>query len=336
MVTIDMVAKKAGVSKAAVSYAFSGSKKISENTRRRILQVAAEMSYFPNRNAQLLRKERSKRIGLFIPRFSGSYYMYLVESISMALEALGYQLVINLLRGTNEERIADIAGANIDAAIIHAVFNEGSYYDKLATVMEDRGTPMVYLIAEPRGRRCSGVGMNDFLAFSWMVDHLVEMGHKKIVYIGGCDSYNYEEVRRYEGFEAAVKRHGIEMLDKWEYIGDDPCEWVGYQVVRANFPKLTEKHDAFCCANDPLAIGWIKALNSFGYTVPKDISVTGYDNLVPAQLFEMNLTTLCNYVSRMGKIAAEEAVRLIDPAEEGHRIIIDSELVKGETVAVRA
>lgn len=334
MVTIEMVAKRAGVSKAAVSYAFSGSKKISADTRNRILQIAAEMNYVPNRNAQLLRKEKCKRIGLFIPRFSGSYYMYLVESISMSLDALGYQLEVNIMNGSTQDRIRDIVGANIDAAIIHAPFDEEEAYDKLVSIMEDKGIPMVFFITEPRGERCSGVMMDNFTAFSSMADYLIETGHKKIIYIGG--STNYEEIKRFEGFEATMKRHGIKILDKWDYIGDDPCEWVGYQVVRAKFPQLSERPDAFCCANDPLAIGCIKALNSFGYTIPKDISVTGYDNLIPAQLFEMKLTTLCNHVSRMGKIAAEEAIRLMNPKEKGQKIIIDSELVKGETVAVRA
>lgn len=333
MVTIDMVAKRAGVSKAAVSYAFSGSHKISEDTRVRILQIAAEMNYVPNRNAQLLRREKSKHIGLFIPRFSGSYYMYLAESLSMTLDSLGYQLEIHILRGSTQERICEIAGSNIDAAIINDPFNNSESFERLAKIMGDRDIPMVFFASEAVNERCSSVMMDNSTAFSWMADYLIETGHKKIIFIGGCT--NFEERKRFEGFEASMKSHGMPIFDKWDYIGDDPCEWVGYQVVRAKFPQLTEKPDAFCCANDPLAIGCIKALNSFGYTVPKDVSVTGFDNLIPAQLFEMKLTTLSNQVTRMGKIAAEEAVRLLRSGEKGNTIITDSELIKGETVAVR-
>lgn len=333
MVTIDMVAKRAGVSKAAVSYAFSGSKKISEETRSRILNIAAEMNYVPNRNACLLRREKSKHIGLFIPRFSGSYYMYLIESLSMTLDALGYQLDIHILRGNTQERIYDIAGANIDVAILNDVFVDNDAYAKLANIMNDKGVPIVYFASKPINDNGTGVLADNFTAFSWMADYLIETGHKKIIFIGG--RRNYEEHMRYEGFEAAMKKNNMPVFDKWDYIGDDPCEWVGYQVVRAKFPQLAEKPDAFCCANDPLAIGCIKALNSFGYSVPKDISVTGFDNLIPAQLFEMKLTTLSNPVARMAKIAAEEAVRLIKEGGKGNVIVSECELIKGETVAVR-
>lgn len=119
MVTIEQIAKRAGVSKTTVSYAFSGSKKISAETREKILSIADEMNYVPNRNAQLLRRERTFKIGLFLTSFSGSYFMYLVESINTTLDLLGYRLEIHILRGNIHEKICDIAGSNVDAAIIH-------------------------------------------------------------------------------------------------------------------------------------------------------------------------------------------------------------------------
>lgn len=333
MVTIEQIAKRAGVSKTTVSYAFSGSKKISAETREKILSIADEMNYVPNRNAQLLRRERTFKIGLFLTGFSGSYFMYLVESINTTLDLLGYRLEIHFLRGNIHEKLCDIAGSNVDAAIIHDPFESEADLERLSAIMKERNIPMVTVGTEMAASNASCVKMNGFKSFVDIVDYLFETGHRKILFLGGKSSA--DERQRYKGFCEGMRKHKLAIFDTWDYIGDDPCEWVGYQVIRAKFPQLTEKPDAICCANDTLAIGCIKALQSFGYTVPNDISVTGFDDLIPAKLFELNLTTMSNQVVRMGKIAAEEAVRLLKKGEKPKVIVAESELIKGETIAVR-
>ncbi len=334
MITMDIIAKKAGVSKAAVSYAFSGSSKISKETREHILKIADEYNYVPNRSAQLLRRNKSRRIGLFIPRFSGSYYMYLIESIYMFLNSLDYQLDVHILRGDINDRINDIAGAVVDAAIVQEPFNDASAaLKKLSGIMKERQIPLVFLGCKKVCDYASYINMNNTAAISEITDYLIATGHKKIIFIGNI--YATDDYERYNGFMQSMGHNKIPIMDIWKYKDDDPNEWAGYQLVKSKFPNLKENPDAFCCSNDPLAIGCIKALLSFGYSVPKDISVTGFDNLIPANLFDQKLTTFSNPVSKIGKIAAEEAVRRIEQGEKNNVIVVDSEFVKGDTVAVR-
>lgn len=334
MVTISDVAKAAGVSKAAVSYALSGSKKVSEKTREKILNVATELNYIPNKNALILRSGKTHKVGLFITYFSGSYFMYLTESISKACELVGYNLDVHIVKCHNaQDMISEILYSNIDIAIVLYRFNEEDE-KYLADTIFQKGKSIVFLASANCYDHASGVVINNIGSFAQMADYLYETGHRKIVYLGGFE--NTDERERYEGLKKGLNQHNTDIYDIWDYADTDPNEWVGFHITKANFQKIVELPDAICCANDPLAIGCIKALKTFGYNVPRNISVTGFDNLIPAKLCKYKLTTMNNPVSELGKLAVEEAIRLLDPDEKGKIIMIDSQLSKGETVAIRA
>ncbi len=334
MVTISDVAKAAGVSKAAVSYALSGSKKVSEKTREKILNVATELNYIPNKNAMILRSGKTHKVGLFITYFSGSYFMYLTESISKACELDGYNLDVHIVKCHNaQDMISEILYSNIDIAIVQYRFNQKDE-KYLADTIFQKGKSIVFLASANCYDHASGVVINNIGGFAQMADYLYETGHRKIVYLGGFE--NTDERERYEGLKKGLKRHNADIYDIWDYADTDPNEWVGFQITNSHCKKLTTIPDAICCVNDPIAIGCIKALKSVGYNVPRDISVTGFDDLIPAKLCGYKLTTMTNPVGEMGKLAVAEGIRLLDPKESGKYTVIDSHLEKGETVAIRA
>lgn len=334
MVTISEVAKAAGVSKAAVSYALSGSKKVSEKTRERILSVAAELNYIPNKNAIILRNGKTNKAGLFVPYFMGSYFMYLTESVSKACELEGYNLDVHIVKcQTPQDMMSEILYSDFDISIVLYTFNE-SDENYLVESLYQKGKSIVFLWNTNRYVHASSIAINNVDNFITMADYLYETGHRKIVYLGGFK--NMDEIKRYEGLKKGLENHDIEIFNVWDYTDTDPNEWVGFHITKANCQKIVELPDAICCANDPLAIGCIKALKTFGYNVPRDISVTGFDNLIPAKLCNYKLTTMNNPVSELGKLAVEEAIRLLNPEEKGKIIMIDSKLSKGETVAIRA
>ena len=334
MVTICDVAKAAGVSKAAVSYAMSGSDKVSEKTREKILEVAAQLNYIPNKNAQILRKGKSRRAGLFVTYFSGSYFMYLTESASKACLMDGYGLDVHIVKcRTAQDMISEILYSDVDIAIVLYRFTaEDEKY--LTDTLSQRGKSIVFLSSTNSYDHASSVVINNTASFAEMADYLYETGHRKIVDLGGFQ--NTDEKERYEGLKLGLERHNLKIFDIWDYSDTDPNEWVGFQITNSHCNKLTVLPDAICCANDPLAIGCIKALKAFGYNVPRDISITGFDNLIPAKLCSYKLTTMNSPVSELGKLAVEEAIRLLNPDEKGKTVMVDSCISKGETVAIRA
>ncbi len=333
MVTIKDIAELAGVSKASVSYAFSGSNKVSEKTRQRILKIAEEIDYVPNRNARLLKGEKTMKVGLFMSAFKGFFYMSLVESISRTLTSLGYGLEVHIINYNKKRYINEIVGTNIDAAIIHDWFDNEEDTQRLARIMEEKNTPTVFLTYDKCFKKVSSVTMDNYSSFYNIAKYLCKTGNKRVVYLGSTG--NYDERKRFEGFSSAVKNHKIELLERWNYDGGDPSEQAGYQAVISKFPLITEKPDAICCANDELAMGCIKALTLFGYSIPEDISITGFDNLMTSQYFTPKITTAQNPVVKMGRVAAEEAVRLMGAEQYGKIIVIEAEMVEGETVKVR-
>ena len=332
MLTINDVAKAAGVSKATVSYALNGSDKISEATKARILEIAAEMNFVPNKNARILRKGKSMKVGLFIPFFSGSFYMYMIESMYQALRICGYNMEIHILKNMGAELISEIAGSNIDAAVVHHPFSVEEA-DSLVQVMSEKNIPVVFTEFEKVYSKASCVVTDNIGGITKIVEFLISTGHKKIAYFGGRQ--NYDEKKRHEAYRDVMEKHGLPIDDEWQYSGDDPSEWAGYQATRSQYSLLKELPDAICCANDPLAIGCIHALESFGHRIPKDISVTGFDNLIPAKLFEIKLTTIQNPISRMAQLAASEALRLLNPEETGKLTLVEVEFIKGDSTAIR-
>ena len=310
MLTINDVAKAAEVSKATVSYALNGSDKISEATKERIIKIAAEMNFVPNRNAHILGKGKSMKVGQFVPFFSGSYYMYMTESMSQALRICDYNMEIHILKDMGANLISEIAGSNIDAAVVHHHFSLEEA-DALIRIMSERNLPIVFTEFEKVYPKASCIVTDNTGGIIQMVEYLISTGHKKIAYFGGRQ--NYDEKKRHEAYIDTMEKYGLPVMDQWQYSGDDPSEWVGYHAVRSQYPLLKELPDAICCANDTLAIGCIHALESFGHKIPKDISITGFDNLIPAKLSEIKLTTIQNPISRVAQLAASEALRLLNP-----------------------
>ncbi len=333
MVTIKDLAKQAGVSIATVSHALNETGNISAETRKLIQNLALEMNYIPNINAKLMRRKQTKTVGLFVSFFSGSFFMYLTESIYHFLRIRDYDLELHIMKEGGDNLISKLLSSNIDAAILlHYNFDDKDAM-RINDLVAKENMPLVYLDRETTADKSSCVVIDNAVGIKHIVEHLAETGHKKIAYLRGENCY--DDRKRYEAYCEAMSRLHLEIRSEWQFDAMEFTEWASYHYMKSTIPSLTEFPDAICCANDCLAIGCIKALQSFGYQVPNDISVTGFDNLMPAMLSDIPLTTVQYPVSRMGQLAVSETFRLMEPGEKGKLLWTETKFIKQDSTMLR-
>ncbi|HOU14804.1 MAG TPA: LacI family DNA-binding transcriptional regulator [Anaerolineae bacterium] len=279
MPTIKDVARRAGVSITAASYALNATGTISEETRQRILQAAADINYHPNAFARHLKKRKSRTIGVFITRFSGAFYEDILEGIHNAVLQTDYDLIV-CPESQVERRI--FTHRQVDGAIVFDSKIDSDLVLKLAAptfpiVVLDRRLEADYVFPLLIDNRHGVVE-----AF----EHLYRQGLRRLAYVAGAlDSFDNAE--RTETFLGEAARHGLTVAvyqgNFFEESGYDVAQSV---IAAGNLPE------AVFCANDQMAIGFIKAMKEHGLKAPDDIAIVGFDDIRIAQYMQPSLSTI--------------------------------------------
>ena len=327
--TIKDVARLAGVSISTVSNTLNGRKRVSPEKQAAVMEAVRQLGYVPNINAQLLKARRTGNIGLFLPYIDGPFFTSLIQEIYHACADFGYGMFTHVAREfDSQQTAATMLSCNIDAAII---LND-HLLDSEISMLRSRGLPLVF-----KDRRISQCGVSSILmdnsSTEQEVIYLAHTGHKHIAYLRGRNNHDGNE--RYEAFlrgMAAVQLPVDESL-----IMEGQFAWkVAYNCVYSlyQYPKPVMP-DAILCANDEMALGCIAALTDMGYSVPRDVSVLGFDDMGAATC-NPPLTTVRYSMRDFAHMAVEEAVRLIaDPQSEGNCRILPTEMVLRKSVSFR-
>ncbi|WP_264934011.1 LacI family DNA-binding transcriptional regulator [Streptomyces sp. A012304] len=317
------VAAKAGVSRALVSIVFRGQPGASRETRERVLRVADEIGYRPDNAARLLARGRSRTLGVMFTVHQ-TFHADLVEGIYPEAERLGYEV---LLSATGQGRGEAKA---VEALLSHrceAVILLGT--DAAAADLDALGQRTV---AVSVGRRVSqarvdSVHTAEGKGIRQAMDHLVELGHRRIVHIDGGRGPGSAERRR--AYRAAMRRHGLEPEQR--VIPGEHTEQSGIETGRlllaerdAGRPLPT----AVLAGNDRCAMGLLMSLSRAGVEVPRDLSVVGYDDSHLSHLMPIGLTTVRQDAVLMAEHAVRFAVERLENLErEPREAVLDPKLV---------
>ncbi len=310
-VTMQDVADHVGVSKALVSMVFRRVAGPSAETRRRVLEAAEKLGYRPNRSAALLSLRRSHLIGV-MANIRNTFHAELVEDIVAEADAFGYEVVLGAVTPTHGEIavVETLLDFRCEALILL-----GPELDE-ARLAELGGRTSVVVV----GRRtpCPSVDVvrtADARGIGRVVDHLVELGHRRISHLSGGSGTIPND--RKSGYMRAMKRHGL--ADAIDIIDGDFTEHAGILAARELLGRR-KRPTAVCAANDRSAIGLLDELRRSGIDVPGDIAVAGYDDSMLAQLTHIDLTT----VSQEPRQQADRAVRaVVERLDEGRRERLD-------------
>jgi len=325
MATLKEVAERAGISVSTASYVLNGKKKVRPETRERILRAADEVGYIPNQIARGLRTKRSGSIGIIVPDISNEFFPEIVRGIEDYVNQNNYSMILcnsdnNL--GKEQKYINTLIGKDIDGIIF---IGTGKSPDALSAASD---IPIV-LVDRKLGDQLRSVTTNNRLGAFLATEHLIRCGYQSIALLSG-PLYSKTFYDRMSGYMEALKKYGI------HYDENLVCECEmadiqhGYESAKALM--LSGAADAIFSMNDLMALGTLRALWELGVSVPKDISVIGYDDIAYAAISTPALSTVRQPKYEMGWEAAALLMECIEnPAGERRHIELEPSLVLRET-----
>ncbi len=321
---LDDVAARVGVSTASVSLVLRGVPGPSAETRRRVLEAAAELGYRPDRTASLLARRRRHLLGVLLD-VRNAFHAELVDEIHAEADRIGYEVVLSTLaRGRDEERALEtLLDFRCEALLL---LGPDAPAARLAAL--DRQVPVVAV-----GRRAQGVDVvrsADDLGVADAVEHLRSLGHTAVAFVDGGRGAVAAARRR--GYRTAVRRAGLAA----RVIPADHTEQGGIRAGRA-LAAARDRPTAVVASNDRCAVGLQDALVRAGLDVPGDISIVGYDDSSLARLVHVDLTTVDQNPAAQARNAVAAAVERLDGGRTARREVVlrPRLVVRGSTGPVR-
>lgn len=323
--TMADVAARVGVSRQLVSLVLGGRPGPSAVAREQILRAAEEIGYRADTAARLLRRTRSRQIGvLFTMEYSLNAHV--VEAIYPAAAELDYSVVLSAMLATRTEResIDDLLGLRCEALILIGMSAEAP--TDLAKVAEQ--VPVVEIGQRTGAAGTDSVRTADAEGLRQAVDHLVSLGHRDIVHISGGDLPGSPE--RLRGYRKGLRAHGLE--HRIDVLPGDYTEESGVRAARELLARPTLPSAVVAC-NDQCACGLVETLVRAGIDVPRDMSVVGYDDSRTAQLSFLRLTSVRQDAARMARLAVQSVAERLDGGrtESAHLVLTPTLTVRTST-----
>ena len=309
------IADLAGVSQATVSRALRNSPLVREETRNRIQQIARDLNYFVNRNAAGLRTHQSNTIALLLfddtdgtDKKMNLFFLSMLDNITRAAARLGYDVLVSLQQLTDDWHIEYQASHRADGLILLGYGDYAEYREKLAALAA-ANTRFIIWGPITKDQPGHSFGCDNENGGHRATKHLIDLGRRRIAYLGRMARRSPEHAARYDGYARALREGGLEPDDRLR-VPTDNSESLGYEAVQ----QLLERGDSFdaiFAVTDLIAIGAMRALRDAGLRVPDDVSVVGFDDMPLAAYVTPRLTTVQQNAQMAGDGLVEGIVNLI-------------------------
>lgn len=312
--TIADVARRAGVSPAAVSFAINNRPGVGEETRARILQAAKELGWQPSASARALTEARARAVGLVIARDLDeleldAFFVRFLGGIERALAPSDYALLLHVQPGSGDVDLDTYGRLAAAGRVDGFVLTDVRLDDARFRLLEDAGMPAV-VAGHPVGE-CPfpWVETQHAEGMAAAVDHLVGAGHRRIGFLGADAALEHVAVRR-RRWEEALRARGVEP-GRAEHgdAGDPAGERAAGRLLDASV-----RPSAVVCTSDRLAIALLAAARERGLAVPRELAVTGFDDSPLAALATPPMTSVRVDYAQFGEAAATVLLALVEGA----------------------
>lgn len=304
--TSNDVARVAGVSQATVSRVLAGSAVVSEETRRRVLAAVDEVGYSPNLLARAMKTRRTQTVGVVVAQLSNPFYPEVLQALGAALESRSQRMVLWNTEAAGEAAALEAISAGLVDGLI---FTNGTSDSPALQEAVAARAPIALVnrsVPELPGDQVTSENAKGAVL---VAEHLLDLGHRRIGFLGGPPQPSTVSERR-EGFEAALRERGTP-LDP-ELCRFAPLSYEHGRSATRELLTLPVPPTALFCVNDVTAFGALDAAREAGVPVPSALSIVGYDDVGMAAWEAFRLTTVRQPIDEMARRAVELLLERIE------------------------
>ena len=327
--TISDIAKLANVSKSAVSFVLNNKPGVSEQTRKKVLEIVKKYNFNPNQLAQSLVAKKTKSIGLLVTEIDNPFFTKVMRGVYDTCSNAGFSVLIGsseLSPEKEQEAISTFKSKQIDGIIVSPLSGEKIDYQYIND-FKSTNTPFV-MLRNVQNHSINLVDIDNKKAAYDAVNYLVKLGHKKIVYFSG-PVHSGHSFERLQGYENALIENNIP-VDYDLVIKTGSYMINGYETAKKFINENKNLPTAIFCYNDLVALGLLSYLEDAKIAVPDSISVMGFDNIDFSKYIKTPLTTINMPAYEIGKTATELLLKQINNPKESfsERNYIEAQLVE--------
>ncbi|MBM7553379.1 LacI family DNA-binding transcriptional regulator [Thalassobacillus pellis] len=314
MTSIQDIAKKAGVSISTVSRTLNNYPDVGQKTREKILKIAEEMNYFPNAVARSLVQKKTFTIGMFFGNnmnlgFDHPFFLDVISAVREVVGNAGYDLLVFTNKNKNRSTYTTLCRERSVDGVLMLLTGEGKKKNEQMLELQSSGIPCVAIDIPLVGDKCTYVESDNYTGASDAVKHLVELGHRKIGFIGG-DEISKTSYDRMRGYQDTLIEKGVGVRPEYIQLGHFSSEKASKatrKLMKDN-PEIT----AFFVVSDEMACAVMDTLQELGFRVPEDISLVGFDDIKEAVHYSPPLTTIKQMKYEIGSEAAKILLQIIN------------------------
>ena len=320
---LKTIAERAGVSTATVSNVINGNNhKVSEETRKRVLNIIKETNYQPNALARSLAKKQSRIIGLVIPYlgadedfFTNPYNAHIIAAIERCVRNEDYYLMMRCVHDPREI-IPLLSSWNVDGAFFLGIFP-----DEEKEIKKLIDSPVVFIDTYAPEEGIVNVGIEDYRGGYLSARYLIGKGHKNLALVTPVIGEEGVIMERYKGFATACKESGVSFGESNIFYTD--TTYINAVEAGQNIGFSNGGYTAVACLSDIVAFGVIEGLSQCGIRVPYDVSVIGFDNLPNCEYMTPKLTSVAQNFDVKAEKAWEYLLRMINGEKD---LVVDERL----------
>lgn len=321
MSTIKDVAKMAGVSISTVSRVVNGNSSVDKEMTKKVENAVKILGYKPNLTARTLVKNSSNIIGIVIPSVTIPYFVELLKAVEKKSRMLGYSIIVSNTEGKKDienDAIKMLKRRNVDGIFLIPTSNKIDYL-----------LDIPFILVSQYFKGVDSVSVNHEKGAALITEHLLEEGYKNIAYIG-----NYDD-DKFLGFKETLDKNGIKFNDE-NFIQETP--WLDYfndNEIEKYIKTMGNKNiNAIFSHNDVAAFKVIRILKKYGYRIPEDIAVAGFDNSFLSKISDPKITSIEQPIYEIIEIAFEKILEKIKNKNKDNsveNILLDPKLIIEES-----
>lgn len=326
---LEDIARASGVSKMTVSRVLRGGSGFSPETRDRVMKMAEQLGYVPNRLAAAFGADHaSTLVGMCVPRLTSGLFGHVLDGVDRALTRLGYQLMIGANNHAEDEEEAWVRQV-VSWRPAGLILSGSKHSAGTVDLLRRAGLPVVEIWDLTTSPIDMSVGFSHADCGAEMGQFLIRRGRRRAGYVGALARSDVMGADRLAGFESALARSGHPLLDK-EVLHDAPGFYAGYYGLETLLSRK-KSLDVVYFHNDEMAIGGLAYAQARGLSVPDDIGIAGWGGMEAASILPRRLTTTVVPTTAIGKTAAEALVARISGQGAQDVTVVPTRLVPGET-----